>query len=97
MLHILYVHFHSACQTSVETKNQHTCPNIASMFNNITEKEGSRYSRVGPVSVYVSPKSATEPDIRQKCISVFDITWVEAEPGLVEKERNMKKQIKIFF
>lgn len=97
MLHILYIHFHSACKTSAETKNQYTCPNITSMFNVITEKEGSKYSRVGPISVYVSLKSATEPDIIQKGIPVFDITWVETELGLAEKERTMKKQIKIIF
>lgn len=51
------------------------------MLNDITEKEGSMYSnkKEGPISVYISTKSATEPDTRQKCIAIFEITEVETE------------------
>lgn len=69
------------------------------MLNDITEKEGSKCSKEkeGPISVYVSPTSAVDPDIRQKRISIFEITGVETEFGLAEEKANMKKQIKIIF
>lgn len=99
MLYILYIHFHSVYKTSVPSKSQYSCPHITSMLNNITEKEGSKYSgeKEGPIPVYVSPKSSTEPDTRQNCISIFEITRVETEFGLAEEETNMNKQIEIIF
>ena len=66
---------------------------------NITENEGSKYrkEKEQPISVHISPKSATEPDTRQNHTSVFEITRVEMKFGLAEEETNMNKQIKIIF